>query len=311
MEPGQRPEIERALRFIGEHLEHPISVLDVAHAAHLSEFHLHRVFHAEVGESIGRFITRRRLELAALRLAYEPDRSISDIALSSGYSSSSNFGKAFTGYFGCSPSRVRALEQGMPPSIGKLMSRYGHDFRPEALYSLPPELSGDERRGEAARWNERVRYVDSDGLHFACSASPSGYDFETLQATWADLIQRAAQLGLADDGVDAWGMGFDSPQLTAPELCRYHACVPYPEHAPLPAPLFRGRMLPGRYAVFRYAGAVDAVADAYRSIYSCWFAESSLAPADFVPIDHYITDAPQDGRIDLEIWFHVRPRRAA
>jgi AraC-like DNA-binding protein len=46
------------------------------------------VFHATLGESIGRFITRRRLELAALRLAYEPDATITAIALDCGYSSS-------------------------------------------------------------------------------------------------------------------------------------------------------------------------------------------------------------------------------
>src|SRR5262245_33722865 len=107
MAGSNRTAIERSLAFIAQHLEEPLQVSDVARAAHLSEFHLHRVFHAEVGESIGRFITRRRLEVSALRLAYEPDRSITDIALSSGYSSSSNFSKAFSAYFGQSPSSVR------------------------------------------------------------------------------------------------------------------------------------------------------------------------------------------------------------
>jgi AraC family transcriptional regulator len=309
MERLQRPEIERALRFIGEHLEQPISVVDVAHAAHLSEFHLHRVFHVEVGESIGRFITRRRLELAALRLAYEPDHSISEIALGAGYSSSANFGKAFASYFGCSPAHVRSPELGMPAAIGKLMSQYGKGFNPQALYTLPPELHEDERKREAARWDACVRYEDSPGLDFACLASPSGYDFESLRAIWMDMLEHARQLGLAEHGVDAWGVALDSPQLTAPELCRYHACVPYPEHAALPAPLFRGRMLPGRYAVFSYAGPVDGVADAYRSIYSCWFAESSLAPADFVPLDHYTGGLPSSGQIEHEVWLRVHVRR--
>lgn len=305
-----RPEIERALHFIGERLEQPITVADVARAAHLSEFFLHRVFHAEVGESIGRFITRRRLELSALRLAYEPDRSITDIALGSGYSSSSNFSKAFTGYFGVSPSRVRSPELGIPANIGKLMSQYGKDFDPRALYSLPPSRNEDERKREAARWNEHVRFEECAGLHFACLASPGGYDYETLQTTWEDLIGRSRQLGLADEDVDAWGMAFDSPHVTAPELCRYHACVPNPARVPVSAPLFVGHMAPGRYAVFLYQGHVLGVAEAYRSIFSCWFSGSSLAPADFVPVDHYITDAPrEDGHVEHEIWLRVRPRR--
>ncbi|HEX6240698.1 MAG TPA: AraC family transcriptional regulator, partial [Polyangiales bacterium] len=127
-ETAVRPELQRALRFIGEHLEHPMSVADIAHTAGLSEFHLHRLFHATFGESIGRLITRRRLELAALRLAYEQDRSVTDIALSSGYSSSSNFTKAFSAYFGVSPSGVQKPGSALPVKLGQLTARYGKGF---------------------------------------------------------------------------------------------------------------------------------------------------------------------------------------
>ncbi len=304
-----RPEIERVLRFIAAHLDRPISVAELARAAHLSEFHLHRVFHAALGESIGRFITRRRLELSALRLAYEPDRSVTDIALSSGYSSSSNFSKAFAGYFGCSPMRVRQPDGAWPAKVGKLAELYGKDFRPEQLYSLPPDLDPDERQREAAEWQARVRFEQSDGMTFACLAGPGGYDVEALERTWRELIMRSQQLGLCGEEVDAWGIAHDSPQLTAPELCRYHACVPCPPEVAVPPPLFRGSMLPGRYAVFRYAGEAASVGDAYRSIYSSWFRESSLAPDDFTPLDHYVGDFPEQGRVELELWFKVRARR--
>ncbi|MDC0681726.1 AraC family transcriptional regulator [Sorangium atrum] len=308
-ESAHRPEIERALRFIAANLERPITVADVARAARLSEFHFHRVFHAAVGEPIGRFITRRRLEQSALRLAYEPDRSITDVALSSGYSSASNFSKAFAAHFGCSPSQVRSPERGLPVAIGKLTSLYGKDFRPEELYTLPPERGVDERRREAAAWSARVRFETTSGLDFACLASPGGYDLSALERLWSDLIAAARQLGLCENAVDAWGVPHDSPQITAPELCRYHACVPCPKAIPLPPPLFRGRMSEGRYAVFRYAGEVSGIPEVYRSIYSCWFRESSLAPDDFTSHERYVTDAPEGGRVDLELWFKVRPRR--
>ncbi len=246
------------------------------------------MFHAAVGEPIGRFITRRRLEQSALRLAYEPDRSIMDVALSSGYSSASNFSKAFAAHFGCGPSRVRSPERGLPVAIGKLTSLYGKDFRPEELYTLPPERGVDERRREASAWSARVRFETTSGLDFACLASPGGYDLSALERLWSDLIAAARQLGLCENAVDAWGVPHDSPQITAPELCRYHACVPCPKAIPLPPPLFRGRMSEGRYAVFRYAGEVSGIPEVYRSIYSCWFRESSLAPDDFTSHEHYV-----------------------
>jgi DNA gyrase inhibitor GyrI len=69
-------------------------------------------------------------------------------------------------------------------------------------------------------------------------------------------------------------------------------------------------MAAGRYAVFHYAGEVTGVADAYRGIYSCWFPESSVAPADFESHDHYIGDFPEAGQIELELWFRLRSRIA-
>lgn len=303
-----RPEIERALRFIGDNLERPLTVSQVARAAHLSEFHFHRVFHATVGEPIGRFVTRRRLELAALRLAYEPDRSVTDIALSSGYSSSSNFSKAFSAFFGCSPSALRQPTSDLPASIGKLTTLYGKGFRPTDLYVLPPDVTDDERRERAAEWERRVRYEVTTGVDMACLASPGGYELSTLASLWIDLIARARQLGLCEDAVDAWGIAHDSPQITAPELCRYHACVPLLHDVRLPSPLFRGRLPEGRYAVFEYEGPVEDLEQAYRAIYSCWFPSSALAPEDFTPFDHYVGDEPRDGRVALEMWFRVRTR---
>lgn len=306
---GFRREVERAVRFIGENLDRPILLAEVAKAAHLSPFHFHRVFHAVVGESVGKYITRRRLELAALRLAYETDRSITDIALSSGYSSSSNFTKAFSARFGCSPSQVRTPERQLPHSVGQLTRAHGRSFRAQDLSVLPPEGDIEEQARQAASWRQRMSFVDAEALPFACLASPAGYNLDAVQATWDELIRMGRELGLCADAVDAWGVVHDSPQVTAPELCRYHACIPDPRGGELPTPLFRGQRVAGRYAVFRYAGPVTGIEEAYRSIYTCWFPLSSLAPDDLQPLEHYVTDEPKDGQVDLELWLKVRPRR--
>jgi len=303
-----RPEIERALGFIAGHLDEPLSVADVARAAGMSEFHFQRAFHDALAETVGQFVTRKRLETAALRLAYEPSTSITEIALSSGYSSSSNFGKAFAGYFGNNPSEVRKPGGKLPGQVGKLLARYGKSFDPRALYTMPEEPDAQAFRDQVAFWSERVRFETSSGSHLACLASAGAYDFEALRVTWAELIARCRQLGICSAAVDAWGMALDSPDLTAPERCRYHACVPCAEAAVLPPPLFKGVMKAGRYAVFRYVGPVTGVSAAYRSIYSCWFRASSLAADDFAPLDHYVTDEPRDGSIDMEMWFCIKPR---
>ncbi|AKF11083.1 AraC family transcriptional regulator [Sandaracinus amylolyticus] len=303
-----RPRVERAIRFIGENLDRPITLAEVAKVAHLSEYHFHRIFAAITGEPIGRFVTRRRLELAALRLAYEPSRSVTEIALAVGYSSTSNFSKAFSAHFGCAPSRVRHPDPDLPPALGKLTRTYGARFDPAALYVLPPDADEATRRREHDALAKSVRWVDFAGLDVACLASAEGYDLPALERTWDELIARGRALGVCDDAVDAYGMAFDSPRVTAPELCRYHACVPCPADVALPAPLFRGRIPAGRYAVFRYAGDVTAVEETYRRIYSVWLPRSGVVADDFVAVDHYVNDGPVAGSVDFEIWIKVRAR---
>lgn len=305
MSESYRPQVERALRYIADHLDRPLSVGEVAKTARLSEFHFHRIFSAVMGEPVGRYITRKRLEIAALRLAHEPDRNVTEIGQSCGYSSTSNFTKAFSAYFGVSPSRVRRPAPELPVAIGKLTRTYGKQFHPIDLHALPAR-DGDEQAPPAKI--EPSRFEDCGGIDVACLASAAGYELSSLSALWVEMIDRVHQLGIAEKEVDAYGMAHDSPQLTAPELCRYHACVPCPRDIRLPAPLFRAQIPAGRYAVFEYSGDVTHADATYRAIYAEWFPQSSLAPDEFTIIDHYINDGPVDGRLAYEIWIKVRPR---
>ncbi|MBX3272221.1 MAG: AraC family transcriptional regulator [Sandaracinaceae bacterium] len=303
---AHRPRVERAIRFIAEHLDEPITLADVARVAHLSEHHFHRVFAAVTGEPIGRFITRRRLELAALRLAYEPARSVTEIGLSVGYSSPSNFAKAFSAHFGCTPSHVRAPGAALPAALGRLATRYGRSFDPLALHALPPDAPPARVREELARLRASLRFETRDApLPLACLASPDGYDTDAIGETIARLVEHALARGLSDEAVDVWGIGYDSPVLTAPELRRYHAAVPCPAGSELPAPFFPGAVGPGRFAVFDYDGPVDGVEARWLSVYSTWLPASGLRAGAHVALDRYVGDWPEDGRVRMELWLAV------
>jgi AraC family transcriptional regulator len=308
MSETYRPQVERAVKFIADRLDRPITVREVARVAHLSEFHFHRIFTAVVGEPIGRFTTRLRLETAALLLAYRRDRSVGDIALRCGYSSISNFSKAFSGHFGCSPSRLRRPGGDLPAGVDALAGRHGGRFHPRDLYTLAPEAPDEQRRARLAALTRALRFEQRPAVEVACLASPAGYDPAALDAVWAALIGHAHALGLCEDEIDAYGLAHDSPVVTAAARCRYHACVPCSAATQPPAPLFRARIPAGRYAIFRHAGPVVAAEATYRAIYSLWFPQSSVVADDFVAVDHYVEDGPVDGEITYDILIKVRPR---
>ena len=76
---------------------------EVAKVSSFSKFHFHRLFKTYTGETLNQFIRRIKLEQAAFSLLFDKERSITDVALSFGFSSSQNFATAFKKYFGMTP----------------------------------------------------------------------------------------------------------------------------------------------------------------------------------------------------------------
>ncbi|MFK5057974.1 helix-turn-helix transcriptional regulator, partial [Klebsiella pneumoniae] len=85
---------------IDDHLERPLDLAELADVAHFSAFHFHRLFAAWAGETLGDYVRRRRLEVAALRLATQPRLSVLEAAVSVGFGSGEAFSRAFRARFG-------------------------------------------------------------------------------------------------------------------------------------------------------------------------------------------------------------------
>jgi AraC family transcriptional regulator len=64
-----------------------------------------------MGETLGDYLTRRRLERGAQRLRGQPGSTVLSIALSVGYGSAEAFSRAFKARFGFSPTQWRKLDQ--------------------------------------------------------------------------------------------------------------------------------------------------------------------------------------------------------
>lgn len=77
--------------YIEQHLSEPISLSDLAKNAHFSEFHFHRIFKNYSSETLKEFVTRFKLERAAIFLRVSSSTSLTDIALSYGYNDASSF----------------------------------------------------------------------------------------------------------------------------------------------------------------------------------------------------------------------------
>jgi AraC family transcriptional regulator len=105
---GLSPHVLRRIRdLIDADLAGDLSLDRLALEAGLSPYHFARMFKVSTGETPHRFVQERRLTLARDRLR-EGARSITEIAMASGFSTPAHFAASFKARFGVSPSALRA-----------------------------------------------------------------------------------------------------------------------------------------------------------------------------------------------------------
>lgn len=119
VDPQFSQRFEQLLRYIDTHLEAELSLAELAGRACYSPFHFHRLFKSITGETLLEYVTRKRVERAALLLLHQPELRMADIATQLGFQSDATFSRTFSKAYGQSPSAFRKQYQGQYRKIGK------------------------------------------------------------------------------------------------------------------------------------------------------------------------------------------------
>lgn len=107
--PGpEHAAVRAATALMRERLAEPLSLHDIADAAHLSVYHFVRVFRAATGETPHRFLTRLRVDRAR-HLLTTTDLGIEAIAPRCGFASPGALSAAFLRHVGVRPSTYRKI----------------------------------------------------------------------------------------------------------------------------------------------------------------------------------------------------------
>lgn len=107
-------QINRVIDFIHDNLDRTISLEELAAQTNLSSSHFHRIFTSVVGEPLGKYVTRKRLERVANSLR-DTELPLKDVAYRWGFSSVPLLCRNFKRYFGCTPGEFRS-KNGQPDS---------------------------------------------------------------------------------------------------------------------------------------------------------------------------------------------------
>lgn len=96
--------IQAAIDYIEGHLTEELDVHHIAARAYVSAYHFQRLFSAMCGLTLGEYIRRRRLTLAAQELSR--GGKVIDAAMKYGYDSPDSFARAFKRFHGVLPSQA-------------------------------------------------------------------------------------------------------------------------------------------------------------------------------------------------------------
>jgi len=98
--------IDKAKKYIKQNIDQDLCRTDIAAYLHINPDYFTRIFNKEVGLSIPEFIMQERLKIAK-EMILQTDMSISEIAVSVGYTNFSYFSKLFKEMFGLNPTALK------------------------------------------------------------------------------------------------------------------------------------------------------------------------------------------------------------
>ncbi|MDF2611237.1 MAG: AraC family transcriptional regulator [Lachnospiraceae bacterium] len=122
--------IRNSIKYIENNLAEKISLDDLAKRACLSKYHYHRLFHKMVGESVNRYINKKRMENAAKELI-ETNQPIMEIALKNQYNSQEAFSRAFKKAYNHTPGQYRIIY-----AHGRRISNIQHPFNSNKITNI-------------------------------------------------------------------------------------------------------------------------------------------------------------------------------
>ena len=256
--------INRVIDHISENLSDPLDLESLARLAHFSPFHFHRIFRSIVGEPLHSFVRRLRLEKAVFQMRHGPRASLTEIALSCGFSASSDFSRAFKQVYGFSPrqhSHARFLEE----------SKIRQDLLPNSGYpfvELPDFANLDEFAVELVdRPAQRIAYVRVVG----------GYDAAKILGGFDRLMEWGKIHGLVPSA-PLIGMSRDDPETTPMKKYRFDWCLALPSRIAVGKQASVATIRANRFAMLHCHGDINKVGRAWQYLFHVWLPRSSYQP---------------------------------
>ncbi|MDD6799552.1 MAG: AraC family transcriptional regulator [Firmicutes bacterium] len=274
--------IDKAFNYIFDNIDEDITVDDVARHCCYSKYHLMRMFKEYADEALYQFIMRVRIERSAWRLKVEKNKSITEIGVDYGYSSS-NFATAFKKHLNVSPADFRKISEQMVEQ-----SSFSHGISID-------ELEKSENLITVERLNSfLVVYERKKG------------NYHNMPEEWSKFIKKYERLS-SEDTIYIEST-IDDPSITDENKCMYELCQTIsPDHPALKenTGIFTRVFDGGKYAVYHFKGFPQFLFMVYQEVFCRWLSKTGNQ-LDDRPIFDIYRCVREDGYMEIDICFPLK-----
>ncbi|SET51174.1 AraC family transcriptional regulator [Salinibacillus kushneri] len=277
--------IQTAINYMEEHLLDDLSIENISRQANFSVFYFQRTFSILTDISVGEYLRRRRLTLAAHELM-ETSAKVIDIAHKYGYETPEAFSKAFRRQHGVTPSDARKNKRklksynrlviqvnlkGAEPMQYKIVER--EEFKIAGIKREFSLVDEQNNKGIPKMW-EKVNADGTDELLFKLNNG-------AIEGVLGVCVENTSK------SIDYWiGTSYEGKRPKGLSMLE------------IPA---------SKWAVFEVHGPMpNAMQNVWKQIFSEWFPSSGYQHAGTPELEVYSDEDPSNPDLYSEIWIPVK-----
>jgi len=312
-----RARINKVQDYIDGNVSEELTVARLSEVANFSPYHFQRIFSAMTGETLYKYILRIRLEKAAYLLIAHPKKTVTEIALECGFTSSSVFARAFRQFFGVTAKEWANNPQSAKSIICKTNSRNCKDYVLETSYNENAAENGNakiiirrEKFMSEKSFTVEVKTIEAIPVVYVRHTGPYKGDSGLFQRLNDKLLKWAGPRGLINfPKTKTITVYHDNPELTDDDKLRISVCISAPADTKVDGDIGKMIIPGGKYAVGYFEIKENQYSEAWAFMYGKWLPESGYQPDDGFTFENYLNDPSQhpDNIHIVEIYIPVKP----
>lgn len=290
--------VNTVVEYINNHLDGEIDLEVLAKLSSFSPYHFHRMMKAFLGEPLGAFITRMRVETAARLLRYS-DMSVQNIAYKVGYDVPSSLSKVFKQFYGITPTEFKinktyTMMKPLKINTGLELKKRIVNIQPmQAIYI---RLTGDyEKNDYCLAWHKLWQYVRLSGK----------FTEEMDKICESSFKSGIVEQMLKEGKIAHVGIYHDDPKMTESEKLRADICLVLPFEMEPKGEIGVKEIAGGKYVAFLYKGSYEKLNEVYDTIYGKYIPEECFQVDSRPGFEIYLNDPECTQPVDLQTEIYV------